>query len=43
MFAWYDFWVGIFYDRHKSVVYILPVPMIGFKIELNSKNRVVDK
>lgn len=32
MFAWYDFWVGVFVDRPKKCVYIFPVPMFGIKI-----------
>ncbi len=34
IFAWYDFWIGIFYDRNKRVVYIFPIPMIGIKVTL---------
>ena len=33
MFAWYDFWVGVFLDRQKSRLYIFPVPMFGIVIE----------
>lgn len=32
-FAWYDFWVGWFYDRKKGVLYICPLPMCVIKIE----------
>lgn len=35
--AWYDFWVGIYYDRKKRCIYILPVPCIGFCIQLREK------
>lgn len=32
-FAWYDFWVGIFYDQKKRVLYICPLPCCVIKIE----------
>lgn len=30
--AWYDFWVGLYYDRTEQKLYVLPVPMLGFVI-----------
>ncbi|HEY0120585.1 MAG TPA: hypothetical protein VGC14_02290 [Rhizobium sp.] len=33
IFAWYDFWVGAFYDRGKGRLYIFPVPCFGFYVE----------
>lgn len=27
-FLWYDFWIGIYYDRRKRVVYINPLPCV---------------
>ena len=31
--AWYDFWVGVFYDKKKRWLYIFPVPCIGIVIK----------
>ena len=33
MFAWYNFWVGLFFDTKKSITYIFPIPMVGIRIE----------
>ena len=34
IFAWYDFWVGIFFDTKKAIktTYIFPIPMFGIKL-----------
>ncbi len=32
LFAWYDLWVGAFWDRAKRKLYILPVPCCGVAI-----------
>lgn len=31
-FAWYDMWIGAYYDRHQNRLYILPVPCLGIMI-----------
>jgi hypothetical protein len=33
IFAWYDLWVGAFWDRQKQRLYILPLPCIGVVID----------
>ena len=37
MFAWYDFWVGVFYDKPRRRLYIFPVPCFGVRIELGAR------
>ena len=27
-FAWYDFWVGLYYDKKRKILYINPLPTI---------------
>ena len=29
--AWYDLWIGVYIDREKRIVYVLPLPCIGFR------------
>lgn len=33
LFAWYDLWVGAFWDRKSRKLYILPLPCIGIVID----------
>lgn len=33
-FAWYDFWVGAYFDRAKRTLYICPVPTFVIAIQL---------
>jgi len=39
MFAWFDFWIGIFYDVSKKILYLFSIPMFGIKINFNNKSR----
>lgn len=32
--AWYDFWIGLYYDVGHRTLYILPLPMVVFRFQL---------
>lgn len=34
IWAWYDAWIGLFYDQNKKRLYIFLIPMLGFKVQL---------
>jgi hypothetical protein len=33
IFAWYDMWIGMYWDRKNRKLYVLPLPCLGFVIE----------
>ncbi len=35
IWAWYDLWVGAYYDRKQRRLYVLPLPTLGFWVEWN--------
>lgn len=37
IFAWYDFWIGAFYDRNKRRLYVLPVPCCGLVFDFTER------
>lgn len=37
IFAWYDLWVGAYWDRTRRRLYLLPVPMLGVVIEFGRR------
>ena len=38
LFAWYDLWVGAFWDAKGRKLYVLPIPMLGLVIEFGPKS-----
>jgi hypothetical protein len=37
IFAWYDLWIGVFWDSAKRKLYILPLPCIGIVIDFGAR------
>jgi len=37
IFAWYDMWVGLFWDRNKKWLYIFPIPMFGLVLKFKTE------
>lgn len=33
IFAWYDLWIGVYWDAGKRRLYILPIPCLGVVIQ----------
>lgn len=38
-FAWYDLWVGAYWDRKKRILYICPLPMLVVALEFPQRRR----
>jgi len=36
LFAWYDLWMGAFWDRKSRKLYVLPLPMLGVVIQFDA-------
>lgn len=35
--AWYDLWIGAYWDRRARALYVLPVPCLGFKVAFRER------
>lgn len=38
-FAWYDMWVGAYWDRNKRILYVCPLPMLVVAINIGRSAR----
>lgn len=43
IFAWYDLWVGFFWDQAKRRLYVFPVPMFGVVIQFPAGRAALDQ
>ena len=39
IFAWYDLWIGLFWDSRKKRLYIFPVPCFGIVVDFTKKEK----
>jgi hypothetical protein len=37
-FAWYDMWIGAFWDRRARVLYLCPLPMLLLEVRFQDKS-----
>ena len=37
--AWFDFWIGAYWDRTKRELYVCPFPMIGMRMRFPTEER----
>jgi len=39
IFAWYDMWIGAYWDSTKRRLYVFPIPMFGVVIQFKEPQR----
>jgi hypothetical protein len=40
-FAWYDFWIGLYYDRKKQTLYVCLIPMVVIALEFRAYYQII--
>lgn len=39
-FKWYDFWVGLYYDRRDRRLFFCPLPMVGVVFDFGPRKKI---
>ena len=39
IFTWYDFGIGLFWDKKKKLLYFFPIPMIGLVLNFEKSKK----
>lgn len=39
IFAWYDLWVGAYWDQKNRRLYVLPLPCLGVVIQFAARDK----
>lgn len=40
IFAWYDLWIGFYWDKDCKTLYFLPLPCVGVKIQFEGPRKM---
>lgn len=39
IFAWFDLWIGLYWDRKERNLYVFPVPMFGIVLGFGRRRK----
>jgi|JI9StandDraft_1071089.scaffolds.fasta_scaffold365936_2 hypothetical protein len=42
-FAWYDLWIGAYWDRERRMLYLCPVPCFGIALKVFPKFDLINE
>ncbi len=40
IFRWFDFWIGLFWDRKKQILYLFYLPMCGIEFQFRARKEI---
>lgn len=39
IFAWYDLWIGAYWNKERRTLYVLPLPCVGLRIKFKRRDQ----